>query len=372
MSDSWRLLVDDGAGPAEGLALDEALMDRYSKGEADRPPTLRLYSYKSHCALVGRYQNLGAELDLEACQRAGVPVNRRPTGGGAIIMGAGQLGVAYVDRAPVGQAPRQIIERFSAALAAGLAHLGVAVSFAGKNDLEVGGRKIAGLGLYVDQSGGMLFHASVLADLDVELMVEVLRIPAAKLEGRACAAVKERITTVSAETGVGHVAASIRPAIASGFEETFGVSLVPDLPDALDNARAKALVASTYGTSQWLDEHSFSEDGAGSALLKTPAGLVRIYLSTHGDLVKSAMVVGDFNAMPPEVVAMESALSWRRLSTEAITSVVRGSGAADALGVPVGQVVTAVLEAASDSTGDDAPRRVPAQAGCGERTVLSA
>src|SRR3974390_317908 len=116
----WRLLADDGAGAAEGLALDEALMARYARGEADHPPTLLLYTYRSHCALVGRYQNLEAELDLDACQRTGTPVSRRPTGGGAIIMGAGQLGVAVTSRAPAGKRPREIIEELATAVMAGL------------------------------------------------------------------------------------------------------------------------------------------------------------------------------------------------------------------------------------------------------------
>ena len=90
----WRLLNDDNADAAGGLALDEALMARYARGEPPAPPTLRLYTYRTHCALIGRYQNLDAEVDLEACRETGTQVSRRPTGGGAIIMGAGQLGVA--------------------------------------------------------------------------------------------------------------------------------------------------------------------------------------------------------------------------------------------------------------------------------------
>ena len=64
-----RLITDDGAGAAEGLALDEALMARYARGQPDQPPTLRLYTYRSHCALIGRYQNLEAEVDLDARRR---------------------------------------------------------------------------------------------------------------------------------------------------------------------------------------------------------------------------------------------------------------------------------------------------------------
>jgi lipoate-protein ligase A len=345
MNGAWRLLADDGAGAAEGLALDEALMGRYARGKPDCPPTLRLYSYRSHCALVGRYQNLAAEVDLVACRRTGTHVSRRPTGGGAIIMGSGQLGIAYVDRAPAGQRPREIIEELSAALAAGFAQLGISVTFRGKNDLEVDGRKIAGLGLYVDPAGAMLFHASVLADLDVKFMLQVLRIPAAKLADRAVAAVTERVTTTSAETGSQHDAATLRPVMASGFAVTFGAALEPGVPDQAEQAQAEALAVSRYGSQSWLNERNIAADGSGSALLKTPAGLARIYLTTHGDLVKSAMVVGDFNELPPALVAMESGLCWRRLDDDAIVAVVAGSGAADALGVPAEQIAAAVLTA---------------------------
>jgi len=345
VSGPWRLLADDGAGAADGLALDEALMSRYGRGGPDCPPTLRLYSYRDYCALVGRYQDLAAEVDLEACRGSGTEVSRRLTGGGAIVMGSGQLGIAYVDRAPTGRPPRELIEELSAAVAAGLAQLGVTVAFRGKNDLETGGRKIAGLGLYVDPAGAMLFHASVLADLDVGFMLQVLRVPAAKLAGRASAAVTQRLTTVSAETGDPHDATTVRPAIARGFSSTFGAHLEPGRPDRAEQAQAEALAASRYRSQSWLNERSGTGDGGGSALLKAPAGLARIYLTTHGDLVKSAMVAGDFNDLAPQLVALESALRWRRLEQHAVAVAVSASGAAEALGVPAGQVVAAVLEA---------------------------
>ena len=361
MNGSWRLLADDGVGAAEGLALDEALMGRYARGGPDGAPTLRLYSYRDHCALVGRYQNLEAEIDLAACRRTGTEVNRRPTGGGAIIMGSGQLGIAYLDQAPVGERPREILEAFSAALAAGLGRLGVTANFHGKNDLEVAGRKIAGLGLFVDPAGAMLFHASVLADLDVELMVQLLRIPAAKLADRALAAVSERVTTVTAETGTRHDAETLRPAIAAGFATTFGVVLEPGTPDGEERARAEALVRDRYRSRSWLSERSATADTSGSALLKTPAGLVRIYLTTHGGVVKSALVVGDFNELPPPLSALESGLRWRRLDHAAVAAVIEFSGAAVALGVPAERLVAAVIEAgrqADETTtpGDAAPR----------------
>lgn len=345
MPDRWRLLTDDGAGGAEGLALDEALMARYARGMPPQPPTLRLYTYRNHCALVGRYQNLEAEVDLEACRRTGTEVSRRPTGGGAIIMGAGQLGLALVDRVPGDKSPREIIQDCSAAIVAGLAELGIEAGFRGKNDLEVAGRKIAGLGLYVDEQGGMLFHASVLADLDVDFMLQTLRIPAAKLADKAAGAVRERVTTVTRETGRPYDGAAVREAVQLGFVKAFGAEFEAGRPEESELARAAVLAQERYTAQSWLSERSVVPDGSGSAVLKTPAGLMRLYLSTHGDLVKSAVIVGDFAELPSAVVQLESDLRWQRLSPEAVTRVVTSSGAHRALDVAVDQIAQTVLAA---------------------------
>lgn len=347
MSEPWRLLVDDGAGAADGLALDEALMGSYARGKPRRPPTLRLYSYRTHCALVGRYQNLEAEVDLAACAGAGTQVSRRPTGGGAIIMGAGQLGVALVDRAPADRRPKQLIEDYSRGIVAGLAVLGITAAFRGKNDLEVGGRKITGLGVYIDDGGAMLFHASVLADLDVEFMLRVLKVPAAKLADKAAAAVDERVTTVTRETGQPYDAARLRPFVADGFGQVFGASFEPDKPDPGELAHAEALARERYSAATWLTERSAIPDGSGSAVLKTPAGLMRVYLSTHGDLVKNAVIVGDFAELPQAVTELESGLRWRRLDERSVIGAVTSSGADRALGVAPDEIAIAVLQAGS-------------------------
>ena len=98
MPTAWRYLADDGVTASFGLAADETLARR--QGVEASPPTVRLYTYASHCALIGRFQRLHAELRLDECRRLGVAVNRRPTGGGAIIMGRDQLGVAITVPAP--------------------------------------------------------------------------------------------------------------------------------------------------------------------------------------------------------------------------------------------------------------------------------
>jgi len=91
---SWRYVADDGVSASFGLASDAVITRRQGTGKS--VPTVRLYTYRSHCVPIGRFQRLGSELRLDECRRLGVKGNRRPTGGGAIVMGADQLGVAIM------------------------------------------------------------------------------------------------------------------------------------------------------------------------------------------------------------------------------------------------------------------------------------
>ena len=340
----WRLLGSDGVSAAAGLALDEALMSSYAHGEPDRSPTLRLYTYASHCVLVGRYQDARAEVDLEACERTGTAIGRRPTGGGAIVMGAGQAGVALVDRVHGAARPKEMLERYAEGIVRGLATLGVDATFRGKNDLECAGRKIAGLGLYLDGRGALLFHSSVLAGLDIAFMLEVLRIPAAKLGDKAVAAVSERVTTVSRETGREWCGATLRDAIARGFADAFGVAMAPAEAGPEEIALADELERTKYLTPDWIFQRSPQADARGSAVFKTPAGLVRVYLALKGGAVKSVLFTGDFNELPEELVKLESALRWTRI--ERVHDVVTLECPRGALGVDAGSLAGAVRAAA--------------------------
>lgn len=347
----WRLLADDlGVGAAEGLAFDEAMLAAYHRDAPPVPPTLRLYTYRSHCALVGRYQDLAAEVDLAACREQGVQVGRRPTGGGAIVMGSDQLGIALAARPLPGERPREILTRFAAGVCAGLAELGVTATLEGKNDLEVDGRKVAGLGVYVDHGGGLLFHASVLADLDVEMMLTLLRVPAAKLADKAAASVHERVTTVSRQTGRPVDGAGLREVMSLGFAKAFTTELEPGSASPAELDATAVLARDRYADEGWLGRHAPTQDTTGTAAFKTPSGMLRAYVAARGQIATSVLFAGDVLALPPSVRRLESMLRWGRLEVDAVDRSVRASGAADDLGCTPGHLTAAVLEAGRRTT----------------------
>lgn len=342
---TWRYLTHDSVGAGEGLALDEALAAGHRR-DTDEPTALRLYTYASHAALCGRYQHIEAEIALEACRRTGTAFNRRPTGGGAIVMGEGQLGVAVATPAAVVERPKQMLLKFSEGIVAGLERLGIQASFGGKNDLNVDGKKIAGLGLYLDGEGGMLFHSSILADLDIGFMLEVLDIPAAKLGGKAVGAVERRITTVSKQTGREWTGRGLREVIADGFADAMGVELAPSEATPAEAASADHLLETKYATEEWVHQRGPHADATGTSVIKAPGGFVRVYVAMSGDLVKSALFTGDFNQLPDSLAEFESRLKWSRLEQGALERLAAETiPDGSVLGVGTRELVDVVLDA---------------------------
>ncbi len=320
-----RLITDNHVSPSFGLAADETLAQRV--GLKLSAPTLRLYTYRSHCALVGRFQNVENEIRLDYCRANNIPVNRRPTGGGAIIMGADQLGVALTVQGrgddSYSQA-RELMSHFSEGLVRGLNQLGVEASFRRKNDIEVNGKKLVGLGVYRAPSGGLLFHASLLVDLDIALMLHVLNTPFEKISDKEIDTVAGRITTVRRETESNLSVDEVRRVIADGFAGAFNLSLVHADGFTRDElADIAKLENEKYLTDDWVYQTTSVPDSNGSAKIKTEAGLIDVQVTMAGGTIKAAFIGGDFFASENAVADLEASLRWHSGQQEKVAATIR-------------------------------------------------
>src|SRR6266511_5340831 len=249
----WRLITDDSVSAPFGLAADDALAQRVGLNLSQ--PTFRLYNYQSYCALVGRFQNVENEIRVGYCNENGITINRRPTGGGAIIMGAYQLGVALTIPGRGDDSyshARELMSNFSDGLVSGLNQLGVEARFRRKNDIEVNGKKLVGLGVYRAPSGGLLFHASMLVDLDIALMLRVLDTPFEKLSDKEVDTIAGRITTIRRETQSRITLYEVRRVIADGFVSAFNANLVPSGFASDERVEIEKLEQEKYLSEDWV------------------------------------------------------------------------------------------------------------------------
>jgi lipoate-protein ligase A len=124
LNTTWRLLIDDFTDGAANMARDEAIAAVHASGVT--PPTLRLYRWRPACLSLGRFQRAAA-IDRAACERAGIEVVRRPSGGRALLHDD-ELTYAVIARADhpliAGGSVVDSYRRISEALLVGLRRLG--------------------------------------------------------------------------------------------------------------------------------------------------------------------------------------------------------------------------------------------------------
>ncbi len=317
----WRLICDDNVSASFGLAADEVLTKFV--GQAKSRPVLRLYTYKNYSALVGRFQNVESELNTKYCKSLNITINRRPTGGGAIFMGENQLGVAMSIPGKsddnYGRA-RELMAQFSKGIIYGLKKLGVQAQFRRKNDIEVNGKKIAGLGIYRDMTGGLLFHSSILVDMDIERMLKVLNTPFEKISDKEVTTVANRITTVCKESNRQIGITEMRKCITEGYQKTFNVSITGDDFEEEEKEAILLLEKEKYLRQDWIFQTPQVKDAIGTAKLKTDMGLLDIRLTLAGQQIKALFIRGDFFASENSVADLEGSFRWHSTNQQKIES----------------------------------------------------
>src|SRR5262249_51985287 len=80
---------------AENLALEEALLLQAEQGG---PEVLRLWEWRQQAVVLGAAGRLAQEVDEAACMNDGVPIVRRSSGGGAVVLGPGCLNFSLILR----------------------------------------------------------------------------------------------------------------------------------------------------------------------------------------------------------------------------------------------------------------------------------
>ena len=101
----WRLIREEARpGPLQ-MALDEVAAETAAAGG---PATLRTYRWEPSCLTLGRHQD-PETVDWARCEREGIDVTRRQTGGGGIYHDA-RADVAYSIAVPAESVPGELLD----------------------------------------------------------------------------------------------------------------------------------------------------------------------------------------------------------------------------------------------------------------------
>jgi len=351
---TWRYIKNDNVIASAGLAADEVLAN--CSGAGTSLPTLRLYTYQP-CALVGRFQTIENELNLNYCVENKIPINRRPTGGGAIIMGQDQLGVALVIPGKSDETYAHVRERmaqFSQGIISGLDTLDIEVEFRRKNDLEVNGKKIAGLGLHKTATNGLLFHASLLVDLDVPFMLNVLKTPFEKISDKEISTVSERTTTVRREIDTNLNINELRTIILNGYRNAFQVDIQKGDFTKSELEEIHQLEKDKYRKRDWIFQTTDVLDATGKDVVKTPGGMLDVRIVLAGKMIKSAYIGGDFFTSEHAIADLEQSLRWHSSNENSVSETLSNiyeRWSEDLTNLPMDSLIKAINSAIQKAAG---------------------
>lgn len=174
------LLVTGSAGePAQDLAADEWLAEELARRPGGAP-LLRIWEARRSAVVLGAGGRRGQEVEPGVAEARGVPVLRRRSGGGTVLIGPGCLCYSIMIR--LDTAPRLLNVAWSIATLQGLIATLVGAGLrVAEGDLVIGERKVGGCAQR--RSAGVLLHHGTLLyepplGLMTALLCEPLRRPA--------------------------------------------------------------------------------------------------------------------------------------------------------------------------------------------------
>lgn len=142
--------------------------------------------------IIGRNQDLEAEVNLDYCRTHGVDIVRRKSGGGCVYADRGNLMISYIT-------PQKGVEavfvEYLDKLASFFQGLGLDAVKTSNNDILVAGRKVSGNAFFV-HPGASIVHGTMLHSVDLDALQQAITPTAAKLEKHGVSSVRQRVANL--------------------------------------------------------------------------------------------------------------------------------------------------------------------------------
>lgn len=174
--------------PRINLAIEE-----FAVTNLDIDETYLLFYINEPSIIIGKNQNTFEEINSEYVQEKGIHVVRRLSGGGAVYHDLGNLNFSFITKRE-GEDFRKFTN-FTEPVTAALHDLGVNAELTGRNDLQIGNKKISGNAQYTTQ-GRMFNHGTLLFDVDLESVSLALRVKADKIKSKGIKSIRNRVANI--------------------------------------------------------------------------------------------------------------------------------------------------------------------------------
>ena len=269
MTQTWRLYLSPPALGAWNMAVDEAILEHVTRGDA--PPTLRLYSWAPPCLSLGRSQPF-SDVDTTALETNGWHIVRRITGGRAILH-TDEITYSIITSSDNPHVQGSLLESYhhlAQGLLAALKKLGADVQMneekldasAQKNpvcfetpstyEITVDGKKLIG-SAQARIKNGVLQHGSLPLVGDLARITQALHFPEAGSRQNAAEKLLARASTLESALGRAVPWGAASQAFVHGFEAALGIQFERDELSLSEIKRVADLVKDKYAHPEWTE-----------------------------------------------------------------------------------------------------------------------
>ncbi|MEJ8545202.1 lipoate--protein ligase [Brevibacillus borstelensis] len=144
--------------------------------------------------IIGKNQNTAEEINADYVAKNGIHVVRRLSGGGAVYHDLGNLNFSFITNDDGNSFHNY--RKFTEPVVKALGELGVEAELTGRNDIQVGERKISGNAQF-STKGRMFTHGTLLFDSQMENVASALNVNPEKFKSKGVKSVRSRVANIS-------------------------------------------------------------------------------------------------------------------------------------------------------------------------------
>ena len=242
---------------------------------------IRLY-LNEPSVIIGSNQNTLLEVNLKECEKLGVKVVRRLSGGGAVYHDLNNINYSII--APY-NAQEDGYNKFCAPVIEYLNSIGVKAEFSGRNDITVDGKKISGNAqvIYKDR---ILHHGTLLFDTNLEVLEKVLIQNEIKVKAKGVKSIRARVTNIKEYTTI----SSAR--FFEGLKNYLQAGLETCELSKQDKLNINKLIDEKYSTYEW--NVGASLKGNNRIDIRCSFGTLTLAFDLENGIIKNAEIFGDF------------------------------------------------------------------------------
>ncbi|MCH3921335.1 lipoyl protein ligase domain-containing protein [Limosilactobacillus sp.] len=154
---------------------------------------LYFYSPAQPVVILGHYQDVYHEVNLQYLREHKIALVRRNSGGGAVFVDPGDLTYVYIDTAQKVKTPK--FDQYIRPILKALRQLGVDAQQTGRNDLTYQGQKFSGMS-FANVGDRVSYGGTLMVNVDLDQANQVLTPPKSKLEDKGIESVRSRVTNL--------------------------------------------------------------------------------------------------------------------------------------------------------------------------------